>query len=362
MYFAARNASDNVDRPDANRMTRSKSVRHFSRLKKCLTLLGLLAAGGCDKLPWPLSGKEQPHAAPTATAAAPAGVTPNKPAVTTGDVLATVNGIPISKADLELRIQEFKVLVMSQKKPWNPLTSEELGSKLDEVISSELLSQDATARGLDRTTEVQRRWEYARRAFFAQEWLRSAQDRASVGPDDVAKYYQDNLLAFRVPEKRQLRHLVVSTEEEVNRALARLHGEGVDFAALVQQISVAPTAAQGGMLSHWVMRANVKAILYPSESEAVEADVMSLDPALEASAFAIDKENGLSNYVKGADNKYHIFQLVTLEKERQRRLEEVSDLIKNGLTLQRLQESVRELQEKAKIERFPERLLEVSQP
>jgi peptidyl-prolyl cis-trans isomerase C len=322
-------------------------------------LVGLVAVGGCDRLPWPSNGDDKEAQATSPAAQRP--VTPSRPSVAPGDVLATVNGVSISRHDVESRIQELKALLTNLGQPWTPLSDDQLEGVLDELINSEVLSQDAVARGLDRSSDTQRRWEFTRRVFFTQEWLRWTQEEREVGSADVERYYEDNKRGFRVPERRQLRQIIVASEDQAKRALAQLLGESVEFAALAQQISLAPTAAQGGLLPGRVMRAAEKAFMYPTDADATAAGVTSLDPALEAAAFAIDQVNGLSNYVKGSDNRFHIFQLVEREEERQRPLSEVWDQIKNFLLAQQLQQRVEALRAKAEIERFPERLEGVTQ-
>ena len=278
-----------------------------------------------------------------------------------GDVIASINGVPVSKADIDLRIEELKGLMANLGQEWKPLTGEQMSAVLDELVNNELMSQAAVARGLDRQLETQRRWDFLRRGFFAQEWLRWNQTRLEVSSAEVEQAYETNKLGFREPERRKLRQLTVATEDQAKQALAQLLSGSTSFDELAKQISVGPTASQGGLLSKWVMRAQEKAFVFPSEADAETAGVISLDPALEAAAFAVDQVNGLSSYVKGADNRYHLFQLVERQAEKQRTLTDVWDQIKNYLLVQKLQNSLEELRTQAKIERFPERLQSVSQ-
>ena len=320
----------------------------------------LLCTTGCEKLMRIFKSKNG-EAAPQTLPTTQSAVTLTRPAVLSNETLATVNGVPISKADLELRVQELKALTANLNQPWTALTTEQLSLVLNELVNSELMSQDAAARGLHRALEAQRHWEFLRRGFLAQEWLSWNQQRLEVASADVEQYYEQNKQGFREPDQIRVRQIVVTSEDQAKQALAKLLGESMDFTALAQQISVAPTAAQGGMLAQWVMRANEKAFRFPTEADAAAAGVTSLDPVLEAAAFAIDRVNGLSSYVKGPDSQYHIFQLVERKEGRQRPISEVWDQIKNFLLIQKLQGAVDELNRKAKIERFAERLQEVSQ-
>lgn len=328
-------------------------------MARVLTLLLLaLGVGGCEQLANLMGGKEPPPgpSAASSTTATTNPAMPTKPSVAPTDVVATANGAPIATQDVRLRVEELKGLVASVGQAWQPLTAEQLDAVVRELINTELMSQDAAARGVDRHADVQRRWEYTRRGFFAQEWVRWNRDRLTVSDADVTQYYEQNKLGFRDPERRKLRQLTVGSEDQAKQALARLLGEGMELAALAQQISLAPSAPNGGLLGAWVMRTNDAALFFPSQAEAEGAGVMTLDPALEAAAFAIDREGGLSNYVTGADNQYHIFQLVERQPERQRPLEELREGIRNALLAQRLQEAVDGLNTKAKVERFNDRL------
>ena len=322
---------------------------------KVLVILGVaFLIAGCDKLPWGNGKKVQADATPTT---AQSGVVPGRPVVAPGDVVATVNGVNLSVQDLELRIQELKAMVTGANRPWTPLTPDQLKAVLDELVNNELMSQDAVVRGLDRSTETRRRWEFLRRGFFVQEWARAKQSQLDVSATEVEDFYNKNKVGFEVPERRKLRQISVASEEQAKAALARLLSEGADFAALAQQISLAPTAAQGGLLPDWVMRTDDKARLAPDAA----AQVTSLDPSLEAAAFAIDRVNGLSSYVKGPDNRYHIFQLVERDQKRTRPLNEVYDQIKNYLLFQKVQGELDALKKSAKVDTFPERLQTVTQ-
>lgn len=314
-----------------------------------IVLAGVLAVAGCDNLPW--SSKNENASAGLTTVQS--GVAPAKPAVLPTEIVASVNGAPIATSDLELRTQELKALVEGSGETWTPLTKEQLTALLDEMVNNELASQDAVARGLDRSLETQRRWEYLRRQFFAQEWLRSMQAQLEVPSDDVERYYTENKEGFRDREQVRLRQLSVASEDEAKRALSQLYAGSLSFEALAKQISVGPSASDGGLLPKWVMRAadrDFMAYVQP------DLDVLVLDPALETAAFAITQPNGFSSYVKGADGRFHMFQLVERKAETQRPLAEVHDQIKSFLTLEKLQNAVEAMKGKAQIERHEERL------
>lgn len=323
-------------------------------------LSAAFTVGGCDKLPWS-SGASDNDPSAAMIAGAPL-VSPPRPVVLPANVIATVNGVSISKDDLELRIQDLRLqsALANPLQAWEPLIEEELEILLDELVNAELISQSAVNSGLHQQLDTQRRWEFVRRGFFAQEWLRSMQDQL-VTNKDIEQHFEQNKQGFREPERVKLRQLSVASEDEARSALSRVHSGDSDFQSLVRELSIGPTAAQGGILRGWIMRANEKLLMYGSETEAARADVFSLDPNLERAAFAIDQLNGISNYVTGIDNRYHIFQLAERLDGRQMTLNEVWDGIKAFLLAESIQGKVEALSSGAAIQRYPDRLINVSQ-
>ena len=70
----------------------------------------------------------------------------------------------------------------------------------------------------------------------------------------------------------------------------------------------------------------------------------------------------MSSYVKGADNQYHIFQLVELKEAHQIPFDEkLQETIKTKLIVDRLRQIIDEFTSKAQIQKFPERLEGIQQ-
>ena len=275
-----------------------------------------------------------------------------------------VNDKVITTRDMALTLRDLKAAAAELGKPWEPLSAEErpdaydLHDVLDELVMAELRAQDATDRGLTRKTDVQARFWYRVRNFLSQEWVSSQLEQVAqdVTEEQVQQSYQENPWLFREPEMVRLREMVVDAEEPAKAALVKLL-EGVGFPLIAQQVSLHSELAQGESVDQWVMRGTAKATFAPNEPR-----IRTLDPVLEQAAFAIDKADGISSYVKGADNHYHIFQLVERKAERQKPLTEVADSIRNFLQLQRLSKNSEALRTKAKVETFPERLTTVENP
>ena len=228
---------------------------------------------------------------------------------------------------------------------------------LNELITVELRAKDAVARGFHRQPAVQRKLYYLSRALLAQEWVQSQLEATVPAEDEVTKFYQQHQAEFLMPDRLRVRQLVVDTEDKAKAALVKLL-EGMEFVGLAQQMSLQPDAAQGPPVDKWVLRSVEKAAFAPGDDTVRDL----VDPALEQAAFAIEKEGGLSHYVKGGDGRYHIFQLVKREAGRQQELLQVSDGIRAHLQYQKLMELTEGLRTGATIERSLDRLDAVVQP
>ncbi|MGH9010080.1 MAG: peptidyl-prolyl cis-trans isomerase [Acidimicrobiia bacterium] len=108
-----------------------------------------------------------------------------------------------------------------------------------------------------------------RRILETQSLFKAVVADVKVGEDQISKSFEDRKAQLAVPEKRQLRHLVVKTEDEAKKALARINGPET-FEAVAKDVSLdTSTKDQGGELGT-VSRAQ-------------------LDPAFGAAAFGAAK-------------------------------------------------------------------------
>jgi len=295
----------------------------------------LLALTGCDRLR--SSGSPQSKTE-TAPGTLPAALQPN--------VLAVVNGSPITVEDYTRRVaglaEELKPKSVEDKKRF-----------LEELVRVEVLVQDAIAMGAEREAQVKQVLEDVRRRLLMDEWIRRTLEPITVDSKAVEQYYQQFQAGFREPERIRLRQIVVKTEEEAKSILVQLL-QGADVAQVAKDRSVGPEAKNGGDIG-WVIRAADKE-LSQLRGEQVQ-DVVLFDK-LEQAAFALEV-GGVSGVVKGPEG-YHIVKVGERIPARQKSLAEVWDQIKNGLLAvkrqQRLDERIAELRTRAKVEIREERL------
>jgi len=301
-----------------------------ARFSVALCLLCASVVTGCDKMPWASKEDDGTATAAPGVTTAQSGVTPTRPVVAESNLLATANGVPLSKADLRLRLTEEKLARRAQGQP-ERLSPEELDSVLRFLIEAELASQEAVKRGLDRDPDIQQRWEYLRRTFFSTQWVlqRRKQLENELTDASLANYYETIKTGFKTPERRRVRHIAVATEAEAKEVLARLLGGSITFENLVREKSLdTASKSQGGLINRWIIRDNEKRLRFRTEQEAEAAGIMSLDGPSEAAVFAIDQVDGLSSYLKGMDNRYHVYQLVDRQAEQQPALSDVKTQVK----------------------------------
>lgn len=322
-----------------------------------LALLALPAIGGCDRWPWETKAASNPSNADAHSSSTALPTT--APFIPEQDTVAKINVGLLSTTDVELKTLELKQLVQAYQQTWEPLSAEESPDKLDlhdvlsNLVEAELKTQDIRTRGLG--TEGKRRFAYLERSFYAQEWDRWQRERAAPSQEEIHQFYEQSKLGFVEPERLHAKQIVTETlaDAEAIRAQAV---QGAIFAQLARERSIGPGKEQGGDIG-WYLRAVDKERLRlmggaPSES--------AFFPQLEPMAFALEIGQ-VSQPVKGPDGRYYVIQIEERKPSRQQTELEVQDAIKELLTLRNLQRKLEELQEKATVQEFPERLQGVKQ-
>lgn len=169
-----------------------------------LLVTAATAAMGCDDKALESSGK---------VAKGPAGLTAKQ----AQRILAKVGKKSITLGDFANalgRMNEFQRLRYQSKKRRRAL--------LQELIDTELLSQEAQRRGLDKMPAVQE----AVRQVLRNAVLAKSRDKlpppAGIHPGQVAAYYKAHIDDYREPERRRVAAIVLRDEKEAKALLAKL--------------------------------------------------------------------------------------------------------------------------------------------
>lgn len=292
------------------------------------------------------------------------------------EVVAKVNGQEIKKGELLQGAQAMQMQLAQMGQPAAP-TVAFFRDALKQVIAVVLLQQEAKAQGVTATEqEVQQQIDARKRAFptedayqaaLAQAGLTESRLRQQMG-DQIAvqkylkgqfgqspsvteqatrEFYEQNKAQLQQPEQLHLRHILVrfqpnaspadkqQARQKADSLLARVQA-GEDFAKLAQEHSDDPgSKANGGDLG-WMGRGQTV-------------------PAFEKAAYALTQPNELSPVVESPFG-YHIIQFLERKAPAAVPYEQVKDrialLLKQQQTQKQVEDRVRVLREKAKVEIF----------
>ncbi|MFN3868259.1 MAG: peptidylprolyl isomerase [Hyphomicrobiaceae bacterium] len=248
-------------------------------------------------------------------------------------VVATVDGIPITEADLKLAEDEVG----------RDLGSIEGATKrrvlVEFLVENNLFARAAEAAKMNEGPDFESRMKYwrsraLRDAYFEKEI------NGAVGEAAAKAFYDDQVKALKPKEEVQARHILVESED-LAKELKKKVDDGADFSALAKEHSKDPgTKDDGGMLGYF------------SQGQMV--------PQFEQAAFGLQKGQ-VSAPVKSQFG-WHIIKLEDRRLKPPPSFDEVKDRILTSMIHQRAQAAAASLREKAKVEYIdPEIKAEVEQ-
>ena len=275
-----------------------------------------LMASGCDKA----SDKSTPGtAAPEVVAV--------------GEVVATVNGKPISKAAFEILSEE-----VNERRGENKVPDDKI---LEELIKRELLSQEIAASGLLKDSKFAAKIENAQRMMLSQAAAEQFIETAQVSDEDLKKEYDERVGPMKNAEYKA-KHILVETEETAKDIIAKL-GKGEKFDALAKKFSKDPGSKDKGGDLGWFSPQQMVAPF----SEAV----MALKNG-ETTQTPVQSQFG-----------WHVIQREESREQAPPPFDAVKDQLKNMVQTKKLQEHIADLQTKAKVEnKLPAKPAEAPKP
>jgi peptidyl-prolyl cis-trans isomerase C len=343
-------------------------------------ILALVFAGACNRQPaaasqttgaataaQPAAAPAQPAAGQPATPSAPPtgaapAQAPGQPApvkpvpAVLPQVLATIDGQPVGRAELEAAIKQAEANA-GRSVPADR-RDEIYRGLLDQVILFKLLANEAKVRGItvtpqevsERMAEIKKNFpteadfqkkltethltlaqleDQQRRDILNAKTIEAeVEPKAAVTPQDLDTYYKQNPQQFKEPAQVRASHILFSVPKDAPAATkqaTRTEAEGVlkrakageDFAALAKQYSKDPgSAAVGGDLN-----------FFPKEQ---------MVPQFSAAAFAM-KPGDISELVE-TEFGLHIIKLTEKRDERTVPLAEISDKLGAFLKQKRQQQ------------------------
>lgn len=212
----------------------SANARHSLRaLLAATSLLAMAAVSGAQ------DAQPAPAAEPPA-AEAPAAPVQRDPAA----VVATVNGKPITEADLSLAEQDMSAQFAQMPE------EQRRAAALSAIMEIRLMAEKATTDGLDKDADFQRRL-----AFLNERALHSAvidKDVSGAITDaDIRAAYDKQIAATPPGNEVRARHILVKTKEEADAIIKELDA-GKSFEDIAKEKSTDPgSGANGGDLGYF---------------------------------------------------------------------------------------------------------------
>lgn len=269
-----------------------------------------LAIAGCDKIS---------ALKPTKASQAPAAVSYQAK----GPLVAKVNSMPVSLEDLNQEVEAYNAVVSSDKPEAKITTRDQKVAYLrNEMVRNALLYQEALKRGLDKSPEVVKALEKTKQQLLVMDLIRQEANNVDVSSKEIEDYYNTYKDELKEPEQREIREIVVSTEQEAKDILVQLL-QGADFATLAAERSKSATAKNGGDLG-FIQRGTGNS----------QFDNVAFSDTLEVGK--------ISNIFKGPDG-YYILKLEAKRGGKQKSLSELWDDIKRGLTFLKQQKKIDDL-------------------
>ncbi len=144
-----------------------------------------------------------------------------------GDVLATIAGKDITRADLDAELEKIPPF---QRQEFE--TPKGRAQFLERMLDMEALYSAATEAGMEKDADVLDELDYARRQIMMKHFYKKhIEEMAAPDEDQVTGYYENNLDQFAEKDKVKARMILAESATGAEALLARIQG-GEDFVDL----------------------------------------------------------------------------------------------------------------------------------
>ena len=235
--------------------------------------------------------------------------------------IATVNGVPVPQERMDLLMQQ-------QQQRGAPDNEQMRNMVKDELVNREVIAQEAQKSGVTKNREVQAQLDMARQEIIVSAYLREYARKNPISDADVQKEYE-RARAQHGDKEYRARHILVETEDQAKSLIADLK-KGAKFDDLASKNSKdTGSATRGGDLD-W----NV-----PGTYDKQFSDAM----------VKLEKGKYTEAPVKSRFG-FHIIQLDDIRPVKFPALNEVRQRISQQVAKNRIEELVKSMRAKAKVE------------
>ena len=247
---------------------------------------------------------------------------PTKKAAAKGEPpIATVNGVAVPRARAEA--------LMNQQKARGAPDNEQVRAQVrDELVNREVLMQEAQKSGVAKSAEVAGQLDLARQEIVISAYLREWVRKHPVSDAEVQKEY-DRVRSEQGDKEYRARHILVETEDQAKAVIADLK-KGGKFEELAAKNSKDPGSKDRGGDLDWHG---------PNDFDRTFSEAM----------MKLEKGKFTDTPVRTRFG-FHIIQLDDVRTGRFPSFTEVKPRIQQQLTQQRIDELVKGLRGKAKVE------------
>jgi peptidyl-prolyl cis-trans isomerase C len=235
--------------------------------------------------------------------------------------IATVNGVAIPRARAE-------ALLTQQKARGAPDNDQMRQQIREELVNREVLMQEAQRAGVAKSPEVANQLDLARQEIIISAFLRDWVRRNPISEADVQKEY-DRVKSEQGDREYRARHILVETEDQAKQMVAELK-KGTKFEELAAKNSKDPGSKDRGGDLDWHAPAD-------------------FDKAFSDAMVKLEKGKYTDTPVRTRFG-FHIIQLEDVRTGRFPSFAEVRPRIQQQLTQLRIDELVKGLRGKAKVE------------
>jgi len=245
---------------------------------------------------------------------------PAKPAAKSGNV-ATVNGVGVPQARADFLMQQ-------QQQRGAPDNEQMRGAVREELINREVIAQEAQRAGMANNPEVKAQLDIVRQEIIVGAYLRDYARKHPITEAEIQKEY-DRAKSQHGDKEYKARHILVETEDQAKNMIAELK-KGAKFEDLASKNSKDTGSAQRGGDLDW----NV-----PGTFDKLFSDAM----------VKLEKGKYSEAPVKTRFG-YHVIQVDDVRPAKFAALGEVRPRIQQMLVQNKIDELIKGLRAKAKIE------------
>ena len=233
--------------------------------------------------------------------------------------VATVNGEAITEIDRDTQSEQFKARGQNA-------TDEQV---IDELVSLELMRQEAIKRGLDSKPSMAAEMKIMQARVLANALLTEFTSEIDMS-DEALRAEYDKQIKVADAKEFSASHILLDTEEKAAEVIAELDG-GADFAEAAKKYSTGPSGPNGGSLG-WFDAGT----MVPEFSAAVA----TMEPG-KHSAAPVKTQFG-----------FHIIKLEDTRSKEPQPFESVKEQISNVMMRTQVEDFIKSLHDSAEIEKL----------